>query len=191
MHYPRDTLQMRTDTPLGPVRLAASAQGLVGLWFEGQRHEPTEQLYGARAWPGAQASTPAQWAHVQQAATELDEYLQGQRQCFAVAVDLRAGTAFQQAVWQALLGLPVGHTCTYGALARQIGNPAAVRAVGAAVGRNPVSVIVPCHRVLGGDGSLTGYAGGLDRKAALLRREGAWPQPSLTNPSPAPLKATA
>ena len=83
-------------------------------------------------------------------------------------LDLSAGTAFQQAVWQALLALPCGHTTTYAALGQSIGRPSAVRAVAAAVGRNPISVVVPCHRVLGSDGNLTGYAGGLPRKAALL-----------------------
>ena len=83
-------------------------------------------------------------------------------------LDLSAGTAFQQAVWQALLALPCGHTTRYAALSQFLGRPSAARAVAAAVGRNPISVVVPCHRVLGSDGSLTGYAGGLPRKAALL-----------------------
>ena len=86
-------------------------------------------------------------------------------------LDLSAGTAFQQAVWQALLALPCGHTTTYAALSQSLGRPSAVRAVAAAVGRNPISVVVPCHRVLGSGGSLTGYAGGLPRKAALLALE--------------------
>ena len=89
------------------------------------------------------------------------------------------GTPFQQAVWRALLAIPSGATTSYGALARALGSPTAVRAVGAAVGRNPLSVVVPCHRVLGADGSLTGYAGGLDRKTALLTLENALPLPHL------------
>jgi methylated-DNA-[protein]-cysteine S-methyltransferase len=109
---------------------------------------------------------------LQQAAAQLAEYFAGCRQCFELQLDLRAGTAFQQAVWQALLNLPYGHTTSYGELARRIGRPKAVRALGAAVGRNPVSIIVPCHRVMGADGSLTGYAGGLPRKTALLQLEG-------------------
>jgi methylated-DNA-[protein]-cysteine S-methyltransferase len=88
-------------------------------------------------------------------------------------LDLQGGTAFQRSVWQALLSIPCGGTTSYGTLSRHIGKPAAVRAVGAAVGRNPVSVVVPCHRVLGAGGSLTGYAGGLERKSALLQLEGA------------------
>ena len=87
-------------------------------------------------------------------------------------LDLSQGTAFQQAVWQSLLSIPKGGSTSYGALAAKIGKPQAVRALGAAVGRNPISILVPCHRVLGKDGSLTGYAGGLERKVALLRIEG-------------------
>lgn len=98
--------------------------------------------------------------------------LRGERAGFDLALDLGGGTPFQQAVWQALLRIPRGQTASYGALARSIGKTQAVRAVGAAVGRNPLSVVVPCHRVLGSDGSLTGYAGGLERKQALLRLEG-------------------
>ena len=106
------------------------------------------------------------------AAEQLQQYLRGDRQPFDLPLDLAGGTAFQQAVWQALLRIPRGQTTSYGALARQMDRPTAVRAVGAAVGRNPLSMVVPCHRVLGKDGSLTGYAGGLDRKTALLRLEG-------------------
>ena len=87
-------------------------------------------------------------------------------------LDLRHGTVFQRAVWQALLSIPFGQITRYAAVAGRVGRPTAVRALGAAVGRNPISIIVPCHRVIGADGSLTGYAGGLDRKTALLRLEG-------------------
>jgi methylated-DNA-[protein]-cysteine S-methyltransferase len=92
---------------------------------------------------------------------------------FDLPLDFAQGTAFQQDVWRALLKIPRGATRSYGALSADVGNPAAVRAVAGAVGRNPLSIIVPCHRVLGADGSLTGYAGGLERKAALLQLEGA------------------
>ena len=88
-------------------------------------------------------------------------------------LDLSCGTAFQQSVWQALLAIPQGEVVSYGEVSRRIGKPAAVRAVGGAVGRNPVSIIVPCHRVMGTNGALTGYGGGLTRKSALLRLEGA------------------
>ena len=147
-------------TPLGPMLAAATARGLAGLWFDEQRHHP-----GAIEVP---IDAGQRWIAL--TAAQLNEYFDGRRQHFDIPLDA-TGTAFQQAVWQALLALPLGVTSSYGAIAQAIGKPAAVRAVGAAVGRNPISIIVPCHRVLGRDGSLTGYAGGLDRKTALLRHE--------------------
>lgn len=170
MQFHPHTVQMRTSTPLGPVRLAASPNGLAGVWFEGQRHEPGAQLQGPTAWADA-ADHPL----LQQADQQLQQYLAGRRAGFDLPLDLSGGTPFQQAVWQALLAIGRGATTSYGALSRQLGRPLAVRAVGAAVGRNPISVVVPCHRVVGTDGSLTGYAGGLDRKTALLTLENALP----------------
>jgi len=181
MQFPSDTVQSRTPTPLGDVRLAASARGLAGLWFDGQRHLPA-QLDGPGAWP-----TDDNHPVLRAAALQLGQYLAGTRQAFDLPLDLSGGTPFQQAVWRALLALPRGGTTSYGALAHQIGRPAAVRAVGAAVGRNPISIAVPCHRVLGSGGALTGYAGGLPRKVELLRLEGAQP----THASPYPLPACA
>jgi methylated-DNA-[protein]-cysteine S-methyltransferase len=102
---------------------------------------------------------------------ELNEYFCGKRKTFTVPLDMR-GTHFQKQVWEALLDIPYGETRTYGELANQLGNPNATRAVGAANGRNPVAIIVPCHRVIGFDGKLTGFAGGLDAKADLLKLEG-------------------
>lgn len=162
----RDTTRLRRmaiDSPLGSVLLAATDAGLAGTWFERQRH-----------WPDM-AGWQADDDHpvLREAATQLADYLGGQRDRFELPLDLSHGTPFQQAVWQALLAIPRGRTTSYGALGRELGYPAALRAVGAAVGRNPISVIVPCHRVLGSNGSLTGYAGGLERKQALLRLEGA------------------
>lgn len=150
-------------SPLGPILLAASPAGLAGLWFEGQKH-----------WPDASAGWPQQPAHpvLTQAMAQLDAYFAGDRSGFELPLDLSRGTAFQARVWQALQAIPAGATVSYAALAERIGAPAAVRAVGAAVGRNPLSVVVPCHRVLGAGGALTGYAGGLERKTALLRLEG-------------------
>ena len=177
------TVQARADTPLGPVRLAASPTGLSGVWFEGQRHEPSAHLHG----PGVWALVPGHHPVLQEAAHQLQQYLAGELQHFDLPVDLSGGTAFQQSVWRALLQIGRGQTTSYGALGRQLGNPSAVRAVGAAVGRNPLSVVVPCHRVLGADGSLTGYAGGLDRKRALLTLENA---PLFAAAAP-PMKATA
>lgn len=152
-------------TPLGPVLLRASSLGLSGLWFEGQRHHPD---------PEEVASWKSDREHPLLLATgnQLDEYFARLRQRFDLPLDLSGGTPFQRAVWQALLAIPFGRQGVYGELARQLGRPHAVRAVGSAVGRNPVSIIVPCHRVIGANGSLTGYAGGLDRKRALLALEG-------------------
>lgn len=151
-------------TPLGMVLICASARGLAGLWFDGQRHHPAPDCV-------------ARWAvaptHplLREAAAQLDDWFAGHRAAFDLPLDLSAGTDFQQQIWHALLGIPRGQTRSYRDLAQTIGRTQAVRAVGAAVGRNPLSIIVPCHRVLGSDGSLTGYAGGLDRKRALLGLE--------------------
>ena len=149
------------DSPLGPMTLAATDKGLAGIWFDGQKHMPD-----TRAWP-LEPAHPV----LLQAQAELREYFAGQRRDFNLLLDLDQGTAFQQQVWRALLGIPSGATLAYGALGSRIGRATAVRAVGAAVGRNPISIVVPCHRVLGANGSLTGYAGGLERKRALLQLE--------------------
>ncbi|RIX80227.1 methylated-DNA--[protein]-cysteine S-methyltransferase [Acidovorax cavernicola] len=149
------------DTPLGGITMAATDQGLAGVWFDQQRHWPD-----TTGW-----QTKDDHPALVEAAAQLRDYFAGRRTHFDMQLDLSHGTAFQQGVWQALLAIPAGETTTYGALSARVGNPAAVRAVGAAVGRNPISVIVPCHRVLGADGSLTGYAGGLERKTALLELE--------------------
>ena len=166
MKFHNTMVQTRYVSPLGPVTIAASNQGLAGLWFEGQRHLPIE-LTGPAVWALA-PDHPV----LLQASRQLADYFAGHRQVFDLPLDLNYGTPFQQAVWQALLAIPLGKTFSYGAISSQIGKPAAVRAVGAAIGRNPVSIIVPCHRVVGGTGLLTGYAGGLDRKTALLKLEG-------------------
>jgi methylated-DNA-[protein]-cysteine S-methyltransferase len=148
--------------PLGPMTLAAHNGKVCGIWFDGQKHQPD-----LSAWPNDDAH-PALVA----ARAQLDQYFAGKSKTFDLPLNLQAGTPFQQSVWMALLGVPAGQTLSYGQLASAIGKPAAVRAVGAAVGRNPVSVVVPCHRIVGSDGALTGYAGGIDRKAALLALEG-------------------
>jgi methylated-DNA-[protein]-cysteine S-methyltransferase len=163
MKFHPSIVQTSYASPLGPMLLAATDQGLAGLWFEGQRHLPDS----------------SGWAHdpqhpvLRQACTQLGDWFAGRRDQFDLPLDLQGGTPFQQSVWQALLGIPRGATTSYGDLSRRVGRPAAVRAVGAAVGRNPISIVVPCHRVLGSDGGLTGYAGGLERKSALLQLEGA------------------
>ena len=152
------------DGPLGRLLLAASDVGLAGAWFEGQRH-----------WPAASAQWRRVVAHpvLQEAARQLDAYWQGRREAFALPLDVSRGTPFQQRVWRALTDIPRGATESYAALAQRIGAPGAARAVGAAVGRNPWSVVVPCHRVVGHNGALTGYAGGVARKRALLQLENA------------------
>jgi methylated-DNA-[protein]-cysteine S-methyltransferase len=154
--------QCRVTTPLGPMTLAATERGLAGAWFDGQAHHPGELV------------APVQPSHrwLQQAARELRDYFAGQRRRFDVPLDPQ-GTAFQRSVWLALQQIACGQVDTYGDMARGLGRPQAARAVGAAVGRNPVSVVVPCHRVVGRHGALTGYAGGLPRKQALLALEGA------------------
>jgi len=148
---------------LGGITLAATDRGLAGAWFDAQRHSPD-----TTGW----IESPDHPV-LREAASQLADYLAGRRDGFDVPLDLSHGTEFQQSVWQALLRIPRGGTSSYGRLGAEIGRGAAVRAVGAAVGRNPISVIVPCHRVLGSDGSLTGYAGGLERKSKLLQLEGA------------------
>jgi methylated-DNA-[protein]-cysteine S-methyltransferase len=159
-----DTLHT-LSTPLGPLMLCAGTTGLRGAWFVGQRHFPDLQA------PPVSTRLPSHPV-LTQARTQLNEYFAGQRRHFDLSLDLSHGTAFQQQVWTALLAIGWGHTAHYGQLAQQLGRPQAARAVGMAVGRNPISIIVPCHRVLGANGSLTGYAGGLDRKQDLLHREG-------------------
>ena len=164
MTTPSPRLCRTVDSPLGTLLLSASPLGLAGVWFTGQRHHPSPQTVAL--WNDG-ATDP-----VLDAATEqLTQYFQGGRSSFDLPLDLSAGTLFQQAVWRALLTIRPASTCSYGQLASNIGRPAAVRAVGTAIGRNPLSIVVPCHRVLGSGGALTGYAGGLDRKAALLRLE--------------------
>lgn len=185
-----NTLDQRVQTivgsPLGDLRLVASTRGLAGLWFvQRQRHEPPAERLAA--W-----QTVASHPVLDAAARQLGEYFHGRRQRFDLALDLEQGTPFQRAVWRALLAIPAGATTSYGTLATGLGRPQAVRALGAAVGRNPLSIIVPCHRVVGSNGSLTGYAGGLDRKQALLELEGAlidkahqWPERTSSTDRPA------
>jgi methylated-DNA-[protein]-cysteine S-methyltransferase len=147
------------DSPIGPLRLVARGDALVGLTMAGQRHE--------RAVPAGADDSPAWFGDV---AEELAGYFAGERRSFAVPV-APVGTPFQQRIWRELGAIPYGTTSTYAALAARVDRPSASRAVGQAVGRNPVAVIVPCHRVLASGGGLGGYAGGLDRKVVLLDLE--------------------
>lgn len=149
------------DSPIGRLLLAADEAGLRQLLMD---IEDKPWQIGEH-WRAAGSELDA-------VCLQLDQYFAGQRRQFELRLAPQ-GTPFQQAVWQALLSIPFGHTSCYSALAEQIERPKAVRAVGAANGANPIAVIIPCHRVIGRDGSLTGYAGGLPRKALLLQLEGA------------------
>ncbi|HMS26697.1 MAG TPA: methylated-DNA--[protein]-cysteine S-methyltransferase [Burkholderiaceae bacterium] len=154
------------QSPLGELTLLASDKGLTGMWFERQEHLPKRNHW--QRCDGIECP-----AVLQSAVLQLNEYFTGKLTHFDLALDLTNGTAFQQSVWRTLLRIPFGHTTSYAEISQLINNPKAVRAVGGAIGRNPIGIIVPCHRVIGKDGSLTGYAGGLDRKKTLLRLESA------------------
>jgi methylated-DNA-[protein]-cysteine S-methyltransferase len=147
------------DSPVGPLTLVAADGVLCGLYMDGQRHLPTAETFGQR-----------DDIVLTDAVGQVEEYFAGQRTQFDVPMAF-AGTPFQQLVWNALRTIPYGQTVSYGLMARQIGRPAASRAVGLANGRNPISIIVPCHRVVGSTGQLTGYGGGLERKQFLLALE--------------------
>ena len=156
--------QAEIDSPLGVLTAVATERGLAGLWFDAQKHHP-----GA-----LDAPVNAAHRHIAAARAWLDAYW-ARRSTDIIALTLALdpqGTPFQRAVWQALLKIKPGRTSTYGEIASKAGKPEAARAAGAAIGRNPIGIIVPCHRVIGRDGSLTGYAGGLERKEALLKLEG-------------------
>jgi methylated-DNA-[protein]-cysteine S-methyltransferase len=150
-------------SPVGQLKLVASDEGLVAILWENDR--PGRVRLGEVIEDGGHPV-------LVETERQLGEYFAGRRKAFSVALDMR-GTRFQRDVWEALLAIPFGETRSYGQLARQLGNQRATRAVGAANGRNPVSIIVPCHRVIGSSGKLTGFAGGLDVKARLLNLEDA------------------
>ncbi len=157
----------RIDTPIGTLMLAADAVGLRHIEFPSNRH-PVDRA----GWvPGARGAV-ADTLHF--TAIQLREYFDGTRTTFDLPL-APEGTAFQCEVWRTLATIPYGATWSYRDLAHAIGRPAAVRAVGAANGRNPLPIVLPCHRVIGADGSLTGFGGGLPIKEALLRLEGALP----------------
>jgi methylated-DNA-[protein]-cysteine S-methyltransferase len=146
-------------SPIGLIQLRGTDRALTGVFMEKHRHEP------ARPEDAIQDPAP-----LREAQRELEEYFAGERRDFSIPL-AATGTPFQMQVWEALRAIPYGETISYGELARRIGNPKAVRAVGLANGRNPISIIVPCHRVIGANGTLTGYGGGLERKRFLLAFE--------------------
>ena len=145
------------DTPLGTLQIEATERGLCRIWF------PSRSIN--------QGPTPGKNRVISLAKQELNAYFAGELTTFSVPLDWQ-GTRFQESVWQALLAVPYGKTVTYGGVARAIGRPRSSRPVGGAVGKNPLPIIVPCHRVIGSDGSLTGFTGGLDIKIRLLELEG-------------------
>jgi len=147
------------DSPVGKLMLFATKKGVAGLFF-GHR-VPDKDC------PPDDSTNP----HLNDAENQLAEYFAKNRSVFDISFD-RRGTAFQESVWQQLSKIPFGETCSYGDIARRIKNPKSVRAIGLANGSNPISIIVPCHRVIGADGSLTGFGGGLDIKHKLLTHEG-------------------
>lgn len=149
-------------SPIGPLTLVAQAGRVTGLYMDAQRHRPDAVTFGI---PGEPEDEP-----FAAAARQLAAYFAGQLTAFDLPL-APAGTQFQQRVWAALQTIPYGQTWTYGQLAAKIGNAAAIRAVGLANGKNPIALVIPCHRVIGSDGSLTGYGGGLDRKRFLLDLE--------------------
>jgi len=149
------------STPLGEMRLVASPAGLRGAWFTDQALLPPPQDW----------TLTDRDPILEQARRELDAWFAGGRRAFDVALD-PVGTPFQHEVWRALCALDFGTLTSYGELARAVNRPKGAQAVGGAVGRNPISIIIPCHRVIGADTSLTGFGGGLARKQALLAHEG-------------------
>lgn len=149
------------QTPIGKLVVAADAEGIRHILFDRNRYD----VAGRGAW----LRSPPRVAHARR---QLEEYLAGERCEFDLELK-PVGTSFQVMVWRTLATIPYGVTWSYGQLAKHIGEPDAARAVGAANGRNPIPIVLPCHRVIGADGSLTGFGGGLETKAALLRLEGA------------------
>jgi len=147
------------DSPIGPLTLVRSERGITGLYMPDHRPAPDEATFGVRDDAG-----------FADAAQQLGEYWAGERRAFDLDLD-PDGSPFQLRVWEALRSIPYGETRSYGWIAASIGQPTAVRAVGLANSRNPISIVVPCHRVVGSTGSLTGYAGGVERKRFLLDHE--------------------
>lgn len=149
-------------SPVGELTVAAGDAGLSGVYFENHQHPPKDQADWSRD-DGARFDETRSW---------FSAYFEGKALPPLPAFDLKRGTGFQQRVWKALTGIPSGETSSYQDIANRVDSPRGVRAVGAAIGKNPLSIIIPCHRVLGSNGKLTGFAGGLERKQWLLVHEG-------------------
>ncbi|MFB7175526.1 methylated-DNA--[protein]-cysteine S-methyltransferase [Streptomyces sp. NPDC056254] len=157
------------DSPYGPLTLVAADGALSGLYMTGQRHRPAEEFFGERV-----AASEGPFPEV---VRQLAAYFAGELTEFDLPLRLE-GTDFQRTVWAQLVRIPYGETWSYGELAARLGKPNASRAVGLANGRNPVGIIVPCHRVIGASGSMTGYGGGVERKVQLLAFESASRRPA-------------
>jgi methylated-DNA-[protein]-cysteine S-methyltransferase len=156
------------ESPLGPLLVAATEQGLLRIYFDA---DPEQQLELVARAAGARVLRIPR--SVDAARRELDEYFSGGRRSFDLSIDLRGAAPFTAEVLAQLVRVPYGQTATYGELASRVGHPRAARAVGTVMNRNPVPIVLPCHRVVGASGSLVGYGGGLERKEQLLRLEGA------------------
>jgi len=156
------TRYARIATPLGTLVAVAAGGALTGLYFDEQQYFPAI---------GAGWREDADALPLRECARQVGEYFEGRRHAFDLPLAAE-GTDFQRRVWQQIARIPFGETITYAELARRAGAPGSARAAGAATGRNPISIVVPCHRVVGSDGSLTGYAGGIERKTRLLEIEG-------------------
>lgn len=161
---PAEQFRLTLESPIGLIAVSGSASGITAVTFVDDAPAGIDS-----------AGAPDV---VRECVRQLDEYFQGRRREFSVPLNL-AGTPFQQRVWRELLTIPFGHTTTYGAIANRLGDPKTIRAVGRANGQNPIPILVPCHRVIGSDGSLIGYGGGLWRKRWLLEHEGQAVQPPL------------
>lgn len=171
-HVNTGIVHAQTDSPVGPVWIAATGAGVCAVGLGAGQPEDLLAWLSRHIGPEPSREDPAALAP---ALTQLREYFSRIRREFDLPLDVR-GTAFQKAVWAEVARVPYGATTTYGQIGRCIGRPEAARAVGAAVGANPLPILIPCHRVVGAGGSLTGYGGGLEVKAALLRLEGALPR---------------
>lgn len=156
------TVHLLTDSPVGPLRLTSDGTHLTGLYFAEHRHAPQDL--------GEQVDARVAPPVLLDAREQLGDYFAGSRTDFDLPLQA-AGSVFQRRVWEQLASIPYGRTWSYGELARAIGQPGAARAVGLANGRNPISVVVPCHRVIGTGGAITGYGGGVERKQTLLDLE--------------------
>ena len=152
-----DLLHTEMESPVGPLHLFANDKGLTALYMNIQRYEMPTGVEGSNA-------------ILEQTKQELTEYFEGNRRDFSVPLDPQ-GTEFRKSVWMELMNIPFGKTITYGELAKRLGDPLLTRAVGTANGANPISIIIPCHRVVGANGHLTGYGGGIERKRWLLDHE--------------------